>query len=199
MGKKRSTKATAGIQSYVGPELPDTPEQRETDQDQAKVSPTQQSVASPSETAAESAKSPNRRLKSIFRDPMPELARKMQADIDKQISDCWQKLQATSEPWWELPDTPEQREVDQNQPTVSTAQEAVPGPSEITVSPAQDDSEWPRFSDTARRLVITKTTFYRMLEKGEFLDNGKKGRQRRIDPSSILDYCKRTGTTYNEK
>ncbi len=91
------------------------------------------------------------------------------------------------------------READRHPPTDSPAQEAVAIPSEITVSPAQDDSEWPRFSDTATRLDIAKSNFSRLLDKGEFLDNGKKGHQRRIDPSSILDYCKRTGTTYNEK
>jgi hypothetical protein len=119
MGKKRSTKATTSIQPYVGPELPDTPEQREVDQDQTTGPPAQQAVASPSETAAENDKSPNRRLKSIFRDPMAELARKMQAAHDKQISDCWQKIQAASQPWLESLDTPEQREVDQDQTTGS--------------------------------------------------------------------------------
>lgn len=91
------------------------------------------------------------------------------------------------------------READRHPPTELPAQEAVASPSEITVSPAQDDSEWPRFSDTAIRLDIAKSNFSRLLDKGEILDNGKKGHQRRIDPSSILDYCKRTGTTYNEK
>ena len=59
MGKKRSTKATASIQPYVGPELPETPEQREVDQDQTTVSPAQEAALGPSETAAESAKTPN--------------------------------------------------------------------------------------------------------------------------------------------
>ena len=59
MGKKRSTKATASIQPYVGPELPDTPEQREVDQDQATGSPAQEAALSPSKTAEEIAKTPN--------------------------------------------------------------------------------------------------------------------------------------------
>ena len=59
MGKKRSTKATASIQPYVGPELLDTPEQREVDQDQTTGSPAQEAALGPSETAAESAKTPN--------------------------------------------------------------------------------------------------------------------------------------------
>jgi hypothetical protein len=50
---------------------------------------------------------------------MAELARKMQAAHDKQISDCWQKIQAASQPWLESLDTPEQREVDQDQTTGS--------------------------------------------------------------------------------
>ena len=100
-------------------ELPSPPEQREVDQDQPTGSPAQEAALGPSETAAESAKTPNRRLKSIFRDPIPEIARKMQAAHDKQISDCLQKIQAASEPWWESLDTPEQREVDQDQITGS--------------------------------------------------------------------------------
>jgi len=60
-----------------------------------------------------------------------------------------------------------------------------------------DDRDWPRQADVAKCLCINKVNIGRLLKSGDLKDNGKSGADRRVDPASILAYCKRKGVAYN--
>lgn len=59
-------------------------------------------------------------------------------------------------------------------------------------------AEWPTISKVARGLGENKGTVSRLISRGELRDNGLKKTERRIDPSSVLEYCRATGIAYNE-
>ena len=59
-------------------------------------------------------------------------------------------------------------------------------------------SEWPTITEVAKRLGENKGTVSRLIRKGRLKDNGLKNRQRRIDPATVLEYCKAKGITYNQ-
>lgn len=68
-------------------------------------------------------------------------------------------------------------------------------------TPAEQDprvNEWPRQADVAEKLGMTRARISQLLDDGELRDNGKAGHARRVDPQSVLDYCNRTGTAYNQ-
>jgi hypothetical protein len=59
-------------------------------------------------------------------------------------------------------------------------------------------SEWPTITEVADGLREHKGTVSRLIRKGRLRDNGLTYRDRRIDPASVLEYCKAQGITYNE-
>ena len=59
-------------------------------------------------------------------------------------------------------------------------------------------SEWPTITEVALGLGENKGTVSRLIRKGRLRDNGLTYRDRRIDPASVLEYCKAQGITYNE-
>jgi hypothetical protein len=60
-----------------------------------------------------------------------------------------------------------------------------------------DDSRWPRQADVAKRLGKGPVEIQRLCEDGDLATNGKSGRDKRIDPVSILEYVVRKGIVYN--
>jgi len=60
------------------------------------------------------------------------------------------------------------------------------------------DEKWPTQTDVARGLRISKPTVKRMIERDELHTNRQTGHKLRIDPASVLEYCKREGATWNE-
>lgn len=59
-------------------------------------------------------------------------------------------------------------------------------------------AEWPTISKVARGLGEHKGTVSRLISRGKLRDNGLKKTDRRIDPSSVLEYCKEKGIPYHE-
>ncbi len=59
-------------------------------------------------------------------------------------------------------------------------------------------SEWTTITEVADGLDENKGTVSRLIRQGRLRDNGLKKRERRIDPASVLEYCKAEGMAYNE-
>lgn len=59
-------------------------------------------------------------------------------------------------------------------------------------------AEWPTISKVARGLDKNKGTVSRLILRGYLRDNGLKETERRVDPSSVLEYCRAMGITYDE-
>ncbi len=66
----------------------------------------------------------------------------------------------------------------------------------MTTDPA--DQSWPTITQVADGLNENKGTVSRLIASGDLRDNGKIGTPRRIDPASVLEYCKAKGVTYND-
>lgn len=67
--------------------------------------------------------------------------------------------------------------------------------------PRVDDTNWPTQAEVARRLFGGKNPamrVQRLIDTEELRTNGEVGRQKRIDPASVLAYCERTGIAYND-
>lgn len=63
---------------------------------------------------------------------------------------------------------------------------------------AVDDSNWPTLAEVQRGLSLEHRMLPgRLIADGELRDNGKTGKARRVDPTSILDYCKRHGVDWS--
>ena len=60
-----------------------------------------------------------------------------------------------------------------------------------------DDSNWPGQREVARRMDINPGNVSRLLRDGDLKDNGKTGSHRKVDPASVLEYCKAKKLTYN--
>lgn len=63
-------------------------------------------------------------------------------------------------------------------------------------APDIDDSAWPRQTQVAKELGVSRTEVQRMIVRRDLRTNGKRGHDCRIDPTSILAYCKRKGLSY---
>lgn len=56
---------------------------------------------------------------------------------------------------------------------------------------------WPSLAYVARGLRLKQSSdVFKLLEKGELKDNGLEGRDRLVDPMSILEYCLRSGAAW---
>lgn len=74
--------------------------------------------------------------------------------------------------------------------------------SEATIADAADSespfANWPRITDVAGGLDRNRGEIARLLRRGILLDNGETGAKRRVDPASVIAYCKSEGIAYNE-
>jgi hypothetical protein len=57
-------------------------------------------------------------------------------------------------------------------------------------------SVWPTITEVAKGLGENRGTVFRLIGKGRLKDNGLTDRDRRVDPASVLEYCKAKGLTY---
>lgn len=62
--------------------------------------------------------------------------------------------------------------------------------------PAAVQSEWPRITEVAKGLGENRGTVSWLIRIGRLKDNGLTDRDRRVDPASVLEYCKSKGLTY---
>lgn len=62
----------------------------------------------------------------------------------------------------------------------------------------RDGEGWPNQTTVAKKLGTNLTDIRRKIERGELKTNGKSGRDCRIEPASILEYCNREGATWND-
>lgn len=60
------------------------------------------------------------------------------------------------------------------------------------------DADWPTITQVADGLHKNSGVISRLLKQGKLRDNGLENRDRRVDPVSILKYCKDENITYNE-
>lgn len=67
-----------------------------------------------------------------------------------------------------------------------------------SLSSQTDDTGWPNQTEVANNLGINKTKVARLIVAEELKDNGKHGRDRRVDPASVLAYCDKVGIAYND-
>jgi hypothetical protein len=65
--------------------------------------------------------------------------------------------------------------------------------------PIETDQAWPNQTEVAKGLGTNKTQIGRLIDSGELKTNEKPGRACRVDPASILDYCKSRGVAWNDK
>ena len=56
----------------------------------------------------------------------------------------------------------------------------------VGISPAPDDGQWITYKEAARLLWVDKSTVSRWVQRGILKSNGKNGRARRVDKSSVL-------------
>jgi len=64
-----------------------------------------------------------------------------------------------------------------------------------------DDAQWPTPVEAAIGLGFGKKnrmSVHRLIRRGELKTNGAKGKGCRVDPVSILTYCKKEGIAYND-
>ena len=64
-------------------------------------------------------------------------------------------------------------------------------------SASDNDAEWPTITEVANGFNTNKGTLSRWIKPGGLRDNGKKGSERRIDPLSIVEYCKAKQLVYS--
>lgn len=61
-----------------------------------------------------------------------------------------------------------------------------------------ESADWPKQAKVAEGLGTNKMDVHRLIERKELRTNGKLGHKCRVDPASILEYCEKTGTAYND-
>lgn len=87
-----------------------------------------------------------------------------------------------------------------SQKTFEPAEGIGAGAEKSTVSnaPTVDDSSWPGQREVARRLLRNPGDIARLLKEKKLRDNGKTGRDRKVDPASVLEYCRIEDVAYND-
>lgn len=124
--------------------------------------------------------------------------------VPKHLPDVWPQLRRVTlgARWYEQQDFDWAGgviELRQIEAAALSRQAQVNGDSDAQVEPK--DADWPRQAEVARRLGFTKNGRWqvsRLIEKGRLKTNGKTRNACRVDPASILAYCKAEGIAYND-